>query len=380
VRGGLPGARAFALDGGALRALPSWKLGLFTTSLLSWGGRMEMARLLLRLDAEAAAHASTPLAAWLETRVEREEVRRFLRALVRVATYASDTEHHSAGAALAQVGLALNGNVLYLDGGWQTLVEGLRAAAQGAGVEIATGAHVEAVEHDGAVRGVRVDGRLERARAVVVATSPQVVRGLIGDASPSLRAFHEAARAVRAACLDVALSRLPNPEVLFALGFDDPLYFSVHSKAARIAPEGGAVVHAAKYLASSARDEGDDERELEALLDRVQPGWRDVVVERRFLPKMCVTHALVAAKSGGAAARGRRPAPAVPEIEGLYIAGDWVGEDGMLLDASLASARSAARLVMQLLEEGEGEAARAFATRRHSPSSAAHGLVSRDLS
>ena len=41
-----------------------------------------------------------------------------------------------------------------------------------------------------------------------------------------------------------------------------------------------------------------------------------------------------------------RPRPEVPEAPGLYLAGDWVGSEGMLADASLASARSAARAIL----------------------------------
>ena len=49
-------------------------------------------------------------------------------------------------------------------------------------------------------------------------------------------------------CLDVALSSLPDKDVLFALGVDRPLYFSVHSAHAKLAPEGGALIHVSKYL------------------------------------------------------------------------------------------------------------------------------------
>lgn len=48
---------------------------------------------------------------------------------------------------------------------------------------------------------------------------------------------------------------------------------------------------------------------------------------------------MVAAEGGGAAAR---PGVSVPEVDGLFLAGDWVGPTGMLADASLASARDAA--------------------------------------
>jgi len=74
-------------------------------------------------------------------------------------------------------------------------------------------------------------------------------------------------------------------------------------------------------------------------MDLVQPGWRSVVVERRYLPSITVSHALVSAKGGGF---GGRPGPAIPGINGLFVAGDWVGSQGLLLDASVASAKQAA--------------------------------------
>ena len=43
--------------------------------------------------------------------------------------------------------------------------------------------------------------------------------------------------AVRAACLDLGLARLPVPKRPFALGIDRPLYFSVHSASASSRPK-----------------------------------------------------------------------------------------------------------------------------------------------
>jgi phytoene dehydrogenase-like protein len=123
----------------------------------------------------------------------------------------------------------------------------------------------------------------------------------------------------------------------------------VHSAFAHLTPKGGALIHLAKYRKESratnqeidggATALNEDERTLEALLDRMQPGWRDVLVHRRFLPSMTVSNALVTA---GAA----RPS-ASTSIRGLYIAGDWVGDEGLLSDASLASARSAAKAILE---------------------------------
>ena len=84
------------------------------------------------------------------------------------------------------------------------------------------------------------------------------------------------------------------------------------------------------------------EQELEQVLDLLQPGWRGLVIERRFLPRMTVTNALVTA--GGLA---KRPHPAVSGLDGLYVAGDWVGGEGQLADASFASAKAAAEMIAQ---------------------------------
>jgi phytoene dehydrogenase-like protein len=108
---------------------------------------------------------------------------------------------------------------------------------------------------------------------------------------------------------------------------------------ARLAPTGAATIHVAKYLHASGDDACAGERELEGLLDTVQPGWRECLVERQFLPLMTVANALVPAARGGIAGR---PGPPVPDIRNVYVVGDWVGAEGMLADATLASAKLAA--------------------------------------
>jgi phytoene dehydrogenase-like protein len=147
---------------------------------------------------------------------------------------------------------------------------------------------------------------------------------------------------VRAACLDVALGALPFPKRRFALGIDQPLYYSLHSATAKVAPSTGATIHVAKYLDPQAdADPKADEVELERLLDRVQPGWRDGVVYRRYLPAMTVASAVVLAST-----RGERPGLAMGDVRGLYAVGDWVGSGSMLADAALSSARTCARAIL----------------------------------
>lgn len=104
------------------------------------------------------------------------------------------------------------------------------------------------------------------------------------------------------------------------------------------------MIHVAKYLAPGEQTSAEAaERELEELLDLVQPGWREQVEQRRFLPEMTVSWAIPQADRGGTTGR---PKPAVEEVRGLYVAGDWVGDEGLLADAALSSARQAARSIL----------------------------------
>jgi phytoene dehydrogenase-like protein len=228
-------------------------------------------------------------------------------------------------------------------------VDGLRTAAQAAGVNIETGKRAVSLEYDSTVRRVRLaDGSTLNASAVILTGSPADAAALVPN-SEFLRQWADTAIPVKAACLDIGLARLPRPRALFALGIDRPLYFSVHSAVAKLGPDGGAVIHAAKYLTATVpTNPKADEQELEGVLDIMQPGWREIVVERRFLPNMVVSHLLVTAAAGGTTGR---PGPAVPGIHNLYVAGDWVGPEGLLADASLASAKRAAELVVRNEEE-----------------------------
>src|SRR5262249_3068288 len=147
---------------------------------------------------------------------------------------------------------------------------------------------------------------------------------------------------------------LPRIKRTFALGIDVPLYFSVHSRWARLARAGGTIVHAAKYLPCDRETDAEMDRlEIERYLDLVQPGWRQKIAHQRFLPSMTVTYALPRAAEGGLEGRPSVDAPAVSNV---YLAGDWVGQEGMLADAAFGSARYAAGLLAarrQLMLHGE---------------------------
>jgi phytoene dehydrogenase-like protein len=241
---------------------------------------------------------------------------------------------------------ALRHPVHYVDGGWGTLVDGLRAAAERAGVRIVSNTYVDSIElDDGHARGVRLrDGSLVRASAVVVASSPRDAAKLVdGGEHPAMCQIVEGLIPARIACLDVALERLPVPDRPVVQDLDGPRFMSAQSVYSRVAPEGSALIISFKQL--DPRYPGDpheDERDLEDLLDAAQPGWRGALVKRQYLPRIEAVGTLPTAREGGFAGR---PGPRVPGLDNLYLAGDWVGSEGFLADASMASAQRAAELV-----------------------------------
>ncbi len=343
----------FALSGDILHLLPQSPLALLRTTLLDASAKLEMLRVLSSaLRADLLALQKVSVTEWLKRHVRHPQVRALLLMLARVTTYTNAPEVQSA-ALLVEVVRKVP-NVLYLDGGWQTLVAGLLHVAEDAGVRMVTSSRVVTVEHEERVRGVRLaNGEFYPAQAVIVATDPTEASTLVdGGKHPALSRWAREALPSFVACLDVALRRLPEPRHLGALGIDRPLYLVVHSASAKLAPEGGSVIHTIRYLEPGEQaDAKAVEQELEALLDRLQPGWRGEIVARQFLPHMHATNAIVQAHLGGIPGR---PGPAVPGIGNLFVAGDWVGTAGQLTAAGLASARAAARLACEQIVRGGG--------------------------
>ncbi len=327
-KGGVPvQSGALALIGDEAHPMPTGWISFLTTSLLDGGARWAVAGALARaMRVDTATLAGRSIGAWLDETVPHPKARAVFSMLLRVTTYARDEHRLDAAFALEQLRSGLRGNVLYVDGGWGTVVSALRDAAVGVGADLRVGVTAQALRSDGGEIEVETSAGPVRARAVIVATPPDTAGKLLPTLDVS------ALRPMRAAILDVALRRLPVADRTFALAVDRPLYLSVHSAVAALAPPGGAVIHTIRYGGA----EGDSEAELEGLLDRVQPGWRDEVVERRYLPRITVAHALPGPD---------RPRPEASGVDGVFLAGDWVGPTGMLADAALASARVAVRAV-----------------------------------
>jgi phytoene dehydrogenase-like protein len=180
---------------------------------------------------------------------------------------------------------------------------------------------------------------------VIIAGGPADVDSLAGT-----RFAPELPPPVKVATLDIALRSLPVPNATVAFGVDTPLYFSVHSAVAALAPAGGAMIHVLKYLRPGETAGRDVEVELETLMDMMQPGWRDRLVFKQYLPSLTVMNAEATAAHGGMAGR---PASRLPAFDNVWIAGDWVGPRGQLSDAAAASAADAVEIIARLFQGSE---------------------------
>lgn len=323
---------------GQLIQIPS---GITTEESQEWSTLMSG---LSQIDTEAIQAVS--LEEWAQTYIVHDQVRLLFYAMCRQWAYSDNMRILSAGYVIKQGQLAGKG-VRYVEGGWQSVVDGLRTMAVKAGSTILTGNSADRIWlRENTVCGiVFTDGTEIEASSVIAAAGPDEVCRLIeGSEHMSLGKWREVSNPLYGSCLDVALRQLPHPERVFALGMDQPYYFSIHSGSVKLSDNGAKVLHVMKYNDNDRNmDPVQDEKELKELLELLQPGWEQEVVAARFLPNILIaydSHTIFHNGSGSA------PDPIVPEIKGLFVAGDWVGSEGRLADAAMASAKLAALEVL----------------------------------
>jgi len=285
--------------------------GLLTTRLFNPREKFEVANL-LSLFPSAGAEPNETMSSWLDRKVSAPRVRDFAATLVRIATFCPEPDILDAEVAIRQIASALKHNVLYIDGGWQTLVDGLAERARSLGVEIRCGESA---------------GTLGRTRTVL-ATGPEAVQNLTGVPVPK-------GPALRMATLDLGLADMPDKTPVTAFALDRPLYFSTHSNSSN-----HRLVHVAKYLGSTAQDPRTVRAELEEYATLVMPAWKQHTEFVRFLPDLTVAPIMPTATT-------KRPPASFLNLENVAIAGDWAGPEGMLADAAVASALEAAALLQR---------------------------------
>lgn len=334
--GGRPALHAYGRWRGRIDRLPGTNLDAVRTRLVGLRAKADLAKLLANPARALRGDLSGSLADWIDRATKDASARALLAMIGRTATYMPDPTRIAAEASVPQIVGAIVDGVRYLDGGWQQLVDALRATAESAGTKVEVDEKVTGLHRDGARWTITTSTRTYGADSAIIAVGgPRAVATLLGEHSPSARSWSDSIVPVPMASLDLHVASIPVPARRACFALDAPIYFSAHTPAARLATNGD-VVHVAWY------GEHDDATEstLEAFCDEVQPGWRERVLDRRFGRRLVTTHGVPTPESGFAG----RPGPGVPDCPGVFVAGDWVGPRGLLADAAIASGADAARM------------------------------------
>ncbi|HEX3608518.1 MAG TPA: FAD-dependent oxidoreductase [Solirubrobacterales bacterium] len=293
------------------------------------GGSLALARWLVGVArSQPGELGELSVSEWLRRTLRSESARTSAAALVRVTTFVADHDAVSADVAATQLKIGLLPGVRYLRGGWQSLVDALAVRAGGNGATVRTSAAVRALERQPSGWAVTLDGETLQADVLVLAAGgPDAFAKLLGDRAPA-----PPGPSAELSVLDIGLRSLPRRGRRFALGIDAPTYLSRHSPPDHL---DGVLLSLASYTRQP-------REKLEAMADAVQPGWRKRATLQRFLPRMVAVSAIPSPAGGGLSGR-----PAVERGECLYLAGDWLGSEGWLVDAAMSSGAAAAAAALR---------------------------------
>jgi phytoene dehydrogenase-like protein len=328
---------------------------IFTTRLLHSKERMEWIAVLwkvMSIDPEKLAKQT--FQQWVNQITPSKTIESLLYTLGRLATYCHAPERMSAKVMALHLKNAMGG-VLYLDGGWQTIIDQLHNKAIVSGVHVQSHTLVKHIERDhqqNQLKFVLASGEEILGKYAICTCGPHELIHMLGEkVSLPIRDLFAQITPVKGATLDVALSQLPNPKKLFAMGITEPLYYSVHSTYACLSDHPkNAILHVFKYHHPEEHIDGPSvKNELEQFLDRLQPDWQQHVISRRFIPDITVNQRLPQIGDELMLQRSKT------EIPGLYLAGDWASPHWILADGAVSSGKQAAEEII-LYEERKNSA------------------------
>jgi phytoene dehydrogenase-like protein len=314
-----------------------------STELLNWKKRIEWLAVLLKISrVDLDLLEPQTFQQWTTKATHSTKIQSLLYVLCRLSTYCTGPEMMSATLALSHMKKAMGG-VLYLDGGWETLMEQLHHKAIISGVHVQTEKVVKQIVPLGynQLKLVLSNGTEVFGKYVISTTGPHELGEMIGKNNTLENSFLSPITPIRGATLDVALTKLTNPKRLFAMGISEPLYYSVHSTYAQLSNDAkNTVLHVFKYLHPDDPIDGKKVKtELEQFLEKLQPGWQKHVITSRFLPQITVNQRL---PQIGDEQRLMYETP----LPGLYVAGDWACPDAILADGAVCSGKKVAEKIM----------------------------------
>lgn len=346
LHGKSPKLNGLLIDNKQEYTAPFTPLGVFTTSFLSWKGRIEWLNILLNIKSMKIEKLSEQtFQQWVQRISDSKNVQELLLILARLSTYCHAPEKVSARVIVSHLKLVMKG-VLYIDRGWQSIIDQLHNKAIISGVQIKTGKMVNEIKMVENNFGLSLSTEEElTCKYVLCTTGPRELTKMLGENITQTQLdFFTELLPVKGATLDVALTQLPKPDRLFAMEITDPFYYSVHSNAAILSEnENTMVLHVFKYLHPDDNIDGKElKKELEHFLEKIQPGWQKHKISSRFLPTITVNQRLPQIGDEQKLQRSKL------EISGLYLAGDWVSSHSILSEGAVSSAKQAAEEIIEL--------------------------------
>ncbi|GAB2558882.1 phytoene desaturase family protein [Gracilibacillus alcaliphilus] len=329
----------------AVHVIPTDFSSIMSSTLLSWKAKFIFGKLMLKimkLNTDSIPEIS--LMEWADAEISDPMARHIFYSICRLTSYTNAASLQLAKPVLKQVQRSLETGVLYVDGGWETIVQKLKNQAEACGAEILTNKNVTGIEHHEHYQIIQCsDGTVIHVPDCVVTAPPKEAMNMINGAEQtSLGLWKEQAIPLTACCLDIGMKKLPNPQHQFVIGLDQTLFFTNQSRAAKLSEDGTLVVSLAKYHHPKEEiNTKTDKQQLESVMDLLHPGWREEVVVQQFLPQLTVSHDFPHVR------RKENPGPNIPEMKGIFIAGDWAGHEEVLADAAVASGKRAAREILK---------------------------------
>jgi len=356
-----PTGRSKAFFQGKTKLLPLTAGTILETDLFGPLDKLRLLSFMMRLNSiKESDIESLTVQEWIDSDRDLRKggfaLKNYVRTLAQLTTYTGDTDRLSAAAALRQLKLAVAKGVSYLHGGWAQMVDALLEKVKAEGVEVVAGSEVIAVSKRASTGDFTVTVKDKKDGAdnstvhsfagLILAAPPDVVNRIVNrePVSPGEKPLilgGQELTDVKAACLDVCLTELPRCENTYALGIDEPTYYSVHSESANLTPPRGALIHLAYYLKGEETGTRAIEKRLEEIMDTLQPGWREKLVYKRFLANIVVAHKLLSVENGKVSGYWTEET----DEPGVYRSGDWVGTH-QLADASLGSAKRSSELLI----------------------------------
>ena len=149
LRGKSPKAGGTIIENNIEYAAPFSPFGLLTTNLLNWKERIEWGKVLIKvMTAKKEKLGQQTFKQWVEQASQSEKVQALVYLLGRLSTYCHAPELVSAKVMISHLQL-VTGGVLYLDGGWQTMINQLHNKAVISGVQVHCSAAVKQVSKAG---------------------------------------------------------------------------------------------------------------------------------------------------------------------------------------------------------------------------------------